>query len=136
DNLLELLETLDAQIKAGKSRAIGVSIETSWGLMAHLSLAERHALPRMAAIQNEYNLLRRHFDLDLAEICAFEDVGLLAYSPLAAGLLSGKYNDGNVPSGTRGALAAMWRLNPHSEAATKAYMTLAGEHGLDVCQMA
>ena len=136
DNLLDVLETLDAQMKAGKIRAIGVSNETSWGLTAYLSLAERHGLARMATIQNEYNLLRRHFDLDLAEICAFEDVGLLAYSPLAAGLLSGKYNDGNVPSGTRGALAAMWRLNPHSEAATKAYMTLAGEHGLDVCQMA
>ena len=136
DNLLEVLETLDAQIKAGKIRAIGVSNETSWGLMAYLSLAERHALPRMAAIQNEYNLLRRHFDLDLAEVCAFEDVGLLAYSPLAAGLLSGKYNNGEMPAGTRGALGAMWRLNPQSETATKAYMTLAQEHGLDPCQMA
>lgn len=136
DNLLEVLETLDAQIKAGKIRAIGVSNETAWGLMQYLSLAEREGLARMATIQNEYNLLRRGFDLDLAEVCAFEDVGLLAYSPLAAGLLSGKYNDGAMPAGTRGALGAMWRHNPHSETATKAYMALAAEHGLDVCQMA
>lgn len=136
DNLLDVLETLDAQIKAGKIRAIGVSNETSWGLMHYLSLAERHGLPRMATIQNEYNLLRRHFDLDLAEVSAFEDVGLLAYSPLAAGLLSGKYNNGEMPAGSRGALGAMWRLNPASETATRAYMTLAEQHGLDVCQMA
>ena len=136
ENLLEVLEALDAQIKAGKIRAIGVSNETSWGLMQYLSLAERHNLARMATIQNEYNLLRRQFDLDLAEVCAFEDVGLLGYSPLAAGLLSGKYNNGEMPAGTRGALGAMWRLNPHSETATKAYIALADEHGLDVCQMA
>lgn len=136
DNLLETLEALDAQVKAGKIRAVGVSNETSWGLSQYIKLADTHTLPRMATIQNEYNLLRRHFDHDLAEVCAFEDVDLLAYSPLAAGLLSGKYNDGNLPAGSRGALGAMWRLNPQSETATKAYMTLAELHGLDVCQMA
>lgn len=136
DNLLEVLEALDAQVKAGKIRAIGVSNETSWGLMQYLSLSERHNLARMATIQNEYNLLRRHFDLDLSEVAIFEDVGLLAYSPLAAGLLSGKYNNGQVPPGSRGDIGSMWRLNPHSETATKAYIALAEEHGLDVCQMA
>ncbi|RDE07697.1 aldo/keto reductase [Pelagibacterium lacus] len=136
DNLLDTLQALDAAKKAGKIRAIGVSNETSWGLSHYLALAERHGLARMATIQNEYNLLRRHCDLDLAEICAFEDVGLLAYSPLAAGLLSGKYNDGRMPDGSRGALGVMWRHNPQSEIATKAYMTLAGQHGLDPCQMA
>lgn len=136
DNFLDVLEALDAEVKAGRIRAIGVSNETSWGLMQYLSIAERNALPRMASIQNEYSLLRRHFDHDLAEVCAFEDVGLLAYSALAAGLLSGKYNDGEVPLGTRGDIGSMWRLNPQSETATKAYIALANEHGLDVCQMA
>ena len=136
DNLLETLQTLDEQVMAGKIRAIGVSNETSWGVMQYLRLSEIHGLTRMATIQNEYNLLRRQHDLDLAEIAAFEDVGLLAFSPLAAGLLSGKYNDGKMPAGTRGALGHMWRLNPYSEAATKEYMALADRHGLDVCQMA
>ena len=136
DNMAEVLEALDAQVKAGKIRAVGLSNETSWGTSEYLKIAEARGLPRMATIQNEYNLLRRHFDHDLAEICAFEDIDLLAYSPLAAGLLSGKYNDGRMPAGTRGALGAMWRLNPRSETATKAYLTLAGQNGLDVCQMA
>ncbi|HCO56060.1 MAG TPA: aldo/keto reductase [Pelagibacterium sp.] len=136
DNLLEVLEALGAQVKAGKIRAIGLSNETSWGTSEYIKLAETHGLPRMATIQNEYNLVRRHFDHDLAEVCAFEDVDLLAYSPLAGGLLSGKYNDGQMPAGTRGALGTMWRLNPQSETATKAYIELAQQHGLDVCQMA
>lgn len=135
-NLLQVLETLGEQVKAGKIRALGLSNETSWGLMEYLKLAELHDLPRMATIQNEYNLLRRAFDQDLAEVCAFEDVDLLAYSPLAAGLLSGKYNDGRMPEGTRGAMGNMWRHNPQSEIATKAYMTLAEQHGFDACQMA
>ncbi|WP_417584208.1 aldo/keto reductase [Pelagibacterium sp.] len=136
DNIAEVLEALDAQVKAGKIRAVGLSNETSWGVSEYLKIAEARGLPRMATIQNEYNLLRRHFDHDLAEVCAFEDVDLLAYSPLAAGLLSGKYNGGEIPAGSRGALGAMWRLNPQSETATRAYMTLAETHGLDVCQMA
>ena len=136
DNFHDVLETLDTHMKAGKIRAVGVSNETSWGVSEFVRLAEAHGLPRMATIQNEYNLLRRHFDLDLAETCLLEDVGLLAYSPLAAGLLSGKYNDGAMPAGSRGELGTMWRLNPQSEIATKAYMTLAAEHGLDPCQMA
>lgn len=136
DNLLEVLEALDAQVKAGKIRAVGVSNETAWGLMQYLQLSDIHGLVRMASIQNEYNLLRRQFDLDLAEVSWFEDVSLLAYSPLATGLLSGKYLNGAMPKGSRGDLGAMWRLNPQSDKAVAAYVALAREHGLDPCQMA
>jgi aryl-alcohol dehydrogenase-like predicted oxidoreductase len=136
DNVLEVLEALDRQMKAGKIRAIGVSNETAWGLMQYLRLSQIHGLARMASIQNEYNLLRRQFDLDLAEVSAFEDVSLLAYSPLAAGLLSGKYLNGAMPAGSRGALGTMWRLNANSDKATAAYVALARKHGLDPCQMA
>lgn len=135
-NLLEVLGALDEQVRAGKIRAIGVSNETAWGLMQYLRLSDIHGLARMASIQNEYNLLRRQFDLDLAEVSAFEDVSLLAYSPLAAGLLTGKYLDGAMPAGTRGALGNMWRLNPNSDKATAAYVALASAHGLDPAQMA
>ncbi|WP_116654705.1 aldo/keto reductase [Pelagibacterium sediminicola] len=136
DNLLEVLGALDEQVKAGKIRAIGVSNETAWGLMQYLRLSEINGLARMASIQNEYNLLRRQSDLDLAEVVAFEDVSFLAYSPLAAGLLTGKYLDDAMPAGTRGALGAMWRLNPQSDRATAAYVALARAHGLDPAQMA
>lgn len=136
DNFRDVLGALDGHIKAGRIRAIGVSNETSWGLMRYLGLAETEGLPRVETIQNEYNLLRRHFDLDLAEIACHEQVGLLAYSPLAAGLLTGKYNDGAMPANSRGQFGTFWRLNPDSEAATKAYMALARDHGIDHIHMA
>lgn len=132
----EILVALDAQVKAGKIRAIGLSNETSWGTMTFLRLAEALGLARIASIQNEYNLLRRHYELDLAEISAFEDVGLLAFSPLAAGLLSGKYLGGKTPRGSRGDIGDMWRRTPYSEPAVAAYVELAAAHGLDPCQMA
>lgn len=136
DNLLEVLGALDEEVKAGRIRAIGLSNETSWGLMQYLRLSEIHGLARMASIQNEYNLARRHYDLDLAEVSAFEDVSLLAYSPLGAGLLTGKYLNGEVPAGTRGALGHMWRQNPYSDKATADYIALAKLHGLDPAVMA
>ncbi|WP_127143836.1 aldo/keto reductase [Pelagibacterium montanilacus] len=134
--MLEILEALGRAHEAGKIRAIGLSNETSWGTMEFLRLAEAHGLPRVASIQNEYNLIRRQFDLDLAEVCFFEDVALMAYSPLAAGALSGKYMGGQRPAGTRGAIGDMWRLSEHSEPVIAAYVALAREHGLDPCQMA
>jgi len=136
-NMLEVLETLDGLIKDGKIRHIGLSNETAWGTMQYVRLAEENNLPRIASIQNEYGLLRRYFDHDLAEVSHHEDVGLLAYSALAAGALSGKYLDGKIPDGTRGSLsaAATYRNSPQSEPAIRAYMELAEKHGLDVCQM-
>jgi len=136
-NMLEVLETLDALVRDGKIRHIGLSNESAWGTMQFLRLAEANDLPRVASIQNEYGLLRRIFDHDLAELSHHENVGLLAYSALAAGALSGKYLDGVIPKGTRGELspAATYRNSPYSEPAIRAYMALAKEHGLDVCQM-
>lgn len=137
-DLLETLETVGDLVKAGKVRALGLSNDTAWGTMQLLKLAEEKGLPRVAAIQNEYNLLYRTYDLDLAELSHHEDVGLLAYSPLAAGLLTGKYLDGARPVGSRlttnGDLGG--RYQPLQEPAVRAYVDLAKEHGLDPAQMA
>ena len=137
-DILMILETLDEQVKAGKIRAIGLSNETTWGTQKYLTLAETRGLPRIATVQNEYNLLYRHYDLDMAELSHHEDVGLLAYSPLAAGILSGKYLDGAVPAGSRAALNRNLggRLQPLQEPAVEAYLDIAKRHGLDLAQMA
>jgi aryl-alcohol dehydrogenase-like predicted oxidoreductase len=125
-------------VKEGKIRAFGLSNETTWGIQKYLTLSEQMNLPRVASVQNEYNLLYRHFDLDLAELSHHEDVGLLAYSPLAAGILTGKYINGQKPAGTRAAINGDLggRLQPLQEAPTKAYLDIAARHGLDPSQMA
>lgn len=137
-DLLEALEAVGDLVKAGKVRALGLSNDTAWGTMRMLQLAGEKGLPRVASIQNEYNLLYRPHDLDLAELSHHEDVGLLAYSPLAAGLLTGKYLDGARPEGSRmtktGDLGG--RYQPLQEPAVRAYVDLAKEHGLDPAQMA
>lgn len=137
DNIEDMLETLGALVKEGKLRHAGVSNETTWGMAQWLRIAEARGLPRIVSVQNEYNLLRRHFDLDLAELSHHENVGLLAYSPLAGGLLTGKYFDGQTPKGSRKDYQkGFWRLNENSEIAAKAYYALAGRHGIDPAQMA
>ena len=124
-------------VREGKIRYFGLSNETAWGTMQYLRQANEVGLPRVQTIQNEYNLLRRYYDLDLAELAFHEDVGLLAYSPLAAGALSGKYLDGALPPGTRGAISGgAYRNNQYTEPAIRAYLDLARRHGLDVTQMA
>lgn len=136
-NILEVLEVMGELVKEGKIRWFGLSNETAWGTMQYLKLAEQKGLPRVQTIQNEYNFLRRYYDLDLAELAYHEDIGLLAYSPLAAGALSGKYLDGKLPPGTRGAIAGgAYRNNRLTEPAIRAYLALAKKHGLDVNQMA
>lgn len=136
-NILELLHGFDDMIKAGKVRHAAVSNETTWGIAQWLKLAEQHDLPRLVSVQNEYNLIRRQFDLDLAELSHHEDVGLLAYSPLAAGILTGKYLDGTIPSGSRAEYQkGMWRLNEFSTPPVREYVALAQAHGLDPAQMA
>ncbi|MDX2265890.1 MAG: NADP(H)-dependent aldo-keto reductase [Hyphomicrobiales bacterium] len=134
-------ETLDAMAelaRQGKVRHVGVSNETSWGVAEHLRAAERTGAPRIASIQNAYNLLNRTFEIDLAEFAHREQVGLLAYSPLAQGYLSGKYEGGALPAGSRKAL--FQRLGryetPPAAAAISAYLALAREAGLDPAQMA
>jgi aryl-alcohol dehydrogenase-like predicted oxidoreductase len=138
EELSEILETVGDLVKAGKVRALGLSNDTAWGTMRMLALAEQKGLPRVASIQNEYNLLYRIYDLDLAELSHHEDIGLLAYSPLAAGLLTGKYLDGAKPEGSRltknGDLGG--RYQPLQEPAVRAYVDLAHKHGLDPAQMA
>lgn len=136
--LEETLEALDEQVKAGKIRHIGLSNETPWGTMKFLALAESRGWPRAVSIQNPYNLLNRTFEVGLAEIALREQCGLLAYSPLAFGMLSGKYEGGARPPKGRLSLYSRFSryFNPQSEAACSRYVALAREHGLDPAQMA
>ena len=138
ENFIEVLRTFDDLIKAGKIRHIGLSNETAWGTMRWLALSEKHGLPRMASIQNEYSLLCRMFEPDLAEISMAEDIGLLAWSPLTRGMLSGKYLDGKRPEGARLTITPSpeRRDTPQCNEAIRAYMQVATDHGLDICQMA
>ncbi|PXA98199.1 aldo/keto reductase [Nostoc sp. 3335mG] len=136
-NIEDMLETLGDLVNEGKIRAIGVSNETTWGIAQWLRIAGERGLPRLASVQNEYNFLRRLFDHDLAELSHHEQVGLLAYSPLAAGMLTGKYLGGETPRGSRKDYQkGFWRQNEYSEAATRDYLALAARHGLDPAQMA
>jgi len=138
ENFLEVLHTLSSLIDAGKIRHIGLSNETAWGMMNWLQLSEKHNLPRMASIQNEYSLLCRHFEPDLSEIAIHEQCGLLAWSPLTRGMLSGKYLNGAQPEGARLSIETRveHRLHPHTDAAIEKYVTLAKDNDLDVTQMA
>jgi len=141
DNATPLEETLGALkelVEAGKIRAVGLSNDTPWGVMKCLELADRLGLPRVASVQNPYNLLNRTFEVGLAEIAHREDVGLLAYSPLGFGVLSGKYLNNNRPPEARLTLFERFSRYTSSEAesATQAYVSLAHKHGLDPAQMA
>jgi len=138
ENFLEVLHTMQTLIDAGKIRHIGLSNETAWGMTKWLQLAQQHNLPRMVSIQNEYSLLCRYFEPDLSEIALHEDCGLLAWSPLSRGTLSGKYLNGARPAGSRLAIETRpdHRAHPQAEAATKKYIELAKQHDLDPCQMA
>lgn len=141
ENITPLEETLGALkelVDAGKVRAIGLSNETPWGVMRCLRLAETLGVPKVASVQNPYNLLNRSFEVGLAEIAHREGVGLLAYSPLGFGVLSGKYLDGAQPP--RGRLTLYERFQRYTsdvaEEATRAYVQIARDHGLDPAQMA
>lgn len=135
----ETLEALAEQIRGGKIRYAGVSNETPWGIGEYLRLAREANLPRIVSIQNPYSLLNRTFEIGLAEIAHREQVGLLAYSPLGFGVLSGKYLNGNRPEGARLTLFASKYKRYNSEKAdgcTRQYAGLAREHGMDPAQMA
>ncbi len=97
----EQLEVLDKLVKQGKIRFIGLSNETPWGLMKFLSLSDKYDLPRVVSVQNPYSLLNRSYEVGMAEISIRESCGLLAYSPLAFGMLTGKYDDDSFPDGAR-----------------------------------
>lgn len=137
-HMVEVLETFADLIAAGKLRAVGLSNETCWGTCQWLRLAQAHGLPRMATMQNEYSLLCRLYDTDMGEMSAMEDVTLLSYSPLGAGLLTGKYQDGAIPEGSRMAIGGDLggRKTDRVFGAVAAYLEVAGKHGLDPAHMA
>jgi len=135
ETLAHMEETLDAlgrEVRRGTIRAYGLSNESAWGTAQWLALADRTGAPRAAAIQNEYSLLTRLYDADLAELSANEDIGLMAYSPLAAGQLTGKYLDGAVPDGSRKSLSPELggRQGPRVDGAVRAYLEIARRHGI------
>lgn len=134
----ETLAALDELVKAGKVRHIGLSNETPWGVARFLRAAELGHGPRVASIQNAYNLLNRTFETGLAEFAERDQVGLLAYSPLAQGYLTGKYQHGARPPGARTTLFQRGQRyeKPGVEAAIDAYLALASELGLDPAQLA
>jgi len=137
DNFNEVLHSLDQVIKAGKVRYIGVSNEKAWGIMRYLEESKRNELPRMITIQNAYSLLNRVFEGDAAEISMRENIGLLAYSPMAFGVLSGKYIK-NI-EGDNARLKLFPRFARYSSAqateATKRYLQIAEENNMSLAQM-
>ncbi|MEX0369469.1 MAG: aldo/keto reductase, partial [Tateyamaria sp.] len=122
----------------GTIRAFGLSNESAWGTAAWLQAADRVGGPRVASVQNEYSLMCRLYDTDMAELSVNEDVGLLSFSPLATGLLTGKYQGGAVPEGSRRTLNENLggRTTPRAFLAVNAYLAVARKHGLDPSQMA
>lgn len=137
DNFNEVLTTLDGLIKEGKIRHIGVSNERAWGVMRFLEESKHHNLPRMITIQNPYSLLNRTFESDLAEISIRENIGLLAYSPMAFGVLSGKYIKNQDTAKDRlNMFPNMSRYNSQNSIdATRAYLKIAEENNLTLAQM-
>ncbi|MDA0423775.1 aldo/keto reductase, partial [Stutzerimonas frequens] len=136
--LAETLRVLGELVQEGKIRYIGLSNETPWGTMKCLQLAEQLGLPRIVSVQNPYSLLNRTAEVGLAEVLLREQVGLLAYSPLGFGVLSGKYAGGARPEGSRLALFPEYQryLTAQGQAATRCYLDLAAEFALDPAQMA
>ncbi|MFY1662776.1 NADP(H)-dependent aldo-keto reductase [Pseudomonas sp. Pseu.R1] len=135
----ETLSVLADQVKAGKVRHIGVSNETPWGVAEFLKQSERLGLPRIVSIQNPYSLLNRLYEGGLSEFSHREGVGLLAYSPLAFGALTGKYLNGARPEGSR--LSAVYRTfnrydSPSAQEAIAGYVAIAQQHGLTPAQLA
>lgn len=135
----ETLQALAELVSEGGVRHLGVSNETPWGVMQYLRLAERKRYPRIVSIQNPYNLLNRTFEVGLAEMACRENVGLLAYSPLGFGVLSGKYLQGRRPEGAR--MTVFDGCFPRyvtdvAVACTEKYVALAEHHGLSPAQMA
>ena len=137
ENFQEILETLHRFVQQGKIRHIGLSNETPWASMKYIALAEQKELPRMKTIQNPYSLLNRTFEVGNAEVAHREQLGLLAYSPLAFGVLSGKYRNGQLPENSRLKLfPRMARYNSdQSRDATEAYAAIAEKHNLTLTQL-
>ena len=133
----ETLAALEEVVASGKVRTVGLSNETPWGTMKFLSLAEAGKGPRMVSVQNPYSLLNRSYEAGMAEVSIREDCGLLAYAPLAAGALSGKYLGGARPEGARMTLYPQNTryMKPEGEAAVAAYAEVARKHGIGLVEM-
>ena len=138
DHMVAILQEAAKLMAEGKIRHLAVSNETVWGTAKWLSLADRHGLPRMVSVQNEYSLLCRQFDSDWAELSHMENLPLLAFSPLATGLLSGKYSGDVTPQASRRSLNPTLggRITPQVFPAVAACLGIAAAHGLDPSQMA
>ena len=137
-NLEETLVALSHEVKKGRIRSIGLSNETPWGTLKFLQLAEKHGLEKIVSVQNPYSLLNRTYEIGLSEIAHYEGVGLLAYSPLAFGYLTGKFRHGARPANARVTLFSRFSRysNAESEWATEQYAQLAEQHGLTLTQLA
>jgi len=139
DNFQEILETLKGFVKAGKIRQVGISNENPWGAMRYMELHRKDpSLPRMVSCQNPYNLLNRLYETGMAEVSMRENIGLLAYSPLGFGVLSGKYLGGKQPANARVTLFPNYNRYSVGQnvPATEAYADIAAAHGLSLTEMA
>ena len=138
DHIHATLECLGELVAAGKIREIGLSNESCWGTSQFLRIAATNGFPRVATLQNEYSLMCRNYDLDLAELSQHEQVGLLPYSPLACGLLTGKYKGGARPAGSRMTITPdlFGRVNDTIWPVVDAYLAIAERHSINPAQMA
>ena len=138
DHMAGMLEKLKQAQADGKIRAFGLSNESAWGTTKWIDIAEEIGAPRVSSVQNEYSLLCRLYDTDLAEVSVNEDVVCFSFSPLAAGLLTGKYANGAVPEGSRMSIGPQLggRNQPRAHAAVAAYSAVAEKHGMSLAHMA
>ena len=138
DNIQQVLETLQGFIQEGKIKNIGVSNETPWGMMRFLEESKKHNLPRISTIQNPYSVVNRSFEVGMSEICYRENVGLLAYSPMAFGVLSGKFLTGESHPNARINLFPQFaRYNSeNTREATRLYNEIAKDFGLTLTELA
>ncbi|MCL4143326.1 UNVERIFIED_CONTAM: hypothetical protein GTU68_033757 [Idotea baltica] len=138
ENYLEIIETLESLIQSGKIKHYGLSNETPWGMMKYAETARMSNLPKPVTIQNAYSLILRKFETGSSEVCLRENIGLLAYSPLAQGVLSGKYLDGNKPEGARGTLFPRFIARYMDKGALNAvreYQAIAQKNGMTLSEM-
>ena len=139
EQMLEILQALNECVKAGKIRHCGLSDDTPWGINEYLRLAEKHALPKMVSIQNEFNLLHTKDWPYLIENCVHQNVAYLPWSPLGGGVLSGKYLKGERPEGSRWSIPqrnGILRDKPNVESAVSAYAEIANKLGITPAQLA
>lgn len=138
ENHLEILETLNDLIKQGKIKHVGLSNETPWGTMKYLQASEQHDLPRMRTVQNSYSLIHRGYEIGMSEVSLRENIGLLVYSPLAQGVLTGKYLHGKSPEGARGTIFPNYITRYQTDASESAvlkYLEIANKHQMTLTEL-